>query len=165
MKDRTDFQKIYKSLVKKHLARDWQTKDGIPEEDILKIEEKLGFGLPTALREYYLTVGNLGELNKMHNLLVDLSELPHILFDFKNQPEALFYDIDANWRSQEDFLIFMEENQGVVYWALKTESINQTDPTVWQIVNNSQPEFYSEEKTFSEFIVEMFDWQFEEINL
>ena len=159
MNNRRNFDEIYKNLVKKHLERNRQIEDGISESDILKTEEKLSFKLPTALREYYKTVGNVDELNQSHNFLVELNELPHILFDFRNQPEALF-EVDENWRSTEDFLIFMTENQSVVYWALKISSINETDPIIWQIVNNSPPEFYSEEKRFSEFIVEMFDWQF-----
>lgn len=159
MKNQTNFEEIYKNLVKEYLERDWQIEDGIAEKDILKIEEKLGSKLPAAIREYYKTVGNLEKLNKSHNFLIDLDDLPDILFDFKNQPEALF-DVEENWTSEEDFLIFMAENQSVVYWALKTDWVGQIDPIVWQIVNNSPPEFYSEEKTFSEFIVEMLDWQF-----
>ena len=125
----------------------------------MKTEENLSFKLPIALREYYKTVGNVDELNNSQNFLTDLKELPHILFDFRNQPEALF-DVEEDWRNEEDFLIFMTENQSVVYRALKLDSLNEADPIVWQIVTNSPPEFYSEEKSFSEFIVEMFDWQF-----
>jgi SMI1 / KNR4 family (SUKH-1) len=154
-----DFGEVYKNLVRKYFQRDWQIKDGISEEDILKIEAKLSFKLPTAFREYYKTVGSCHELNKAHNFLVDLNELPNILFEFRNLPEALF-DVEENWKGKEDFLIFMTENQSVVYWALKTDLINQVDPIVWQIVNESPPSFYSEEKTFSRFIVEILDWQF-----
>ena len=159
MNSRKNFDEIYKNLVKKYLKRNWRIEDGISESDILKTEESLLFELPTALREYYKTVGNVDELNQSHNFLIELSELPHILFDLKNQPQALF-EVGENWQSTEDFLIFMTENQAVVYWALKVDLMNVTDPIVWQIVSNSPPEFYSEKKSFSEFIVEMFEWQF-----
>ena len=159
MSNQINFDEIYKSLVEKYLQRSWKIEDGISEDDILKTEEKLSFKLPIALREYYKTVGSCEELNQAHNFLVELSELPHIFFDFKNQPEALF-EVDENWQSAEDFLIFMTENQSVVYWALKVNSINEADPIVWQIVNSLPPEFHSEEKSFSEFIVEICNWQF-----
>src|SRR5687768_9352686 len=99
MNSRKDFQETYKSLINKYLKRDWQIEDGIPEEDILKTEEEIGFKLPDALREYYKILGNNGELNKAHNFLTDLAELPQILFDFKNQPEALF-DVGEDWRNK-----------------------------------------------------------------
>lgn len=147
MNSQENFDEIYKNLVEKYLERDWRLEDGFSDSDILKTEEKLSFKLPTALREYYKTVGNVAELNQSHNFLVELGELPPILFDFKNQPEALF-EVDEDWQSAEDFLIFMTENQSVVYWGLKVDSISETDPIVWQIVNNSPPEFYSEKKSF-----------------
>lgn len=159
MNERKDYEKNYKALAEKLLRKDWRIENAISEDDILKTEEKLGFKLPPAVRDYYKTVGRDAQLNQSHNFLVDLENLPHTLFDFKTQPEALF-DVDENWSSDEDFLIFMTENQSVVYWALKLDLPLGDDPIVWQIVNNSPPEFYQEEKVFSEFIAEMLAWQF-----
>lgn len=128
----------YAKLVQRHLGRKPQLADGLSDTQIREAEKILSFQLPASLRDYYRIAGNLSELNKAHNVLFDIPEL--------------FVD--------NDFLIFMEENQAVVYWGIKIRDLAIPDPEVWQQVNSTPSEWYSEEMTFSEFIVQMIDWQF-----
>jgi hypothetical protein len=48
----------------------------------------------------------------------------------------------------------------VVYWGIKTTSLDEINPIIWQIRNEEKQEYYSEDKTFTEFMTELFDWQF-----
>jgi hypothetical protein len=48
----------------------------------------------------------------------------------------------------------MEENQAVVSWGIKIKDIDISDPEAWQRVNSYPPAWYSEEMTFSKFIVQ-----------
>lgn len=124
--------------MQRHLGRKAKVPDGLSDTQISEAEKNLGFQLPASLRDYYRIAGNLSELNKPHNVLFDIAEL--------------FVD--------NDFLIFMEENQAVVYWGIKITDLAIPDPEVWQQVNSTPSEWYSEEMTFSEFIVQMVDSQF-----
>ncbi len=132
------YEEIYKQMVLKHLGREPKLNEGLPDEEIRQTEKRLGFKIPESLRVYYQITGNLPEINKFHNRLLNLPEI----------------DVE------DDFLVFMEENQNVVYWAIKTSEVPNSDPEIWQIINEETPEFYSEDKPFSEFILEMMNWQF-----
>ncbi|MEG3863477.1 SMI1/KNR4 family protein [Microcoleus sp. herbarium12] len=114
--------------MQRHLGINPQVADGLSDNQIREAEKILSFQLPAFFRDYYRIVGNLSELNKAHNVLFDITEL--------------FED--------NDFLIFMEENQAVVYWVIKIRELAIPEPEVWQQVNsNPSDEWYSEEMTFS----------------
>jgi hypothetical protein len=118
----------YAKLVQRHLGINPQVADGLSDNQIREAEKILSFQLPAFFRDYYRIVGNLSELNKAHNVLFDITEL--------------FED--------NDFLIFMEENQAVVYWVIKIRELAIPEPEVWQQVNsNPSDKWYSEEMTFS----------------
>jgi hypothetical protein len=127
----------YVELVERHLGRKPEPSDGASEAEISRAEEKLGLRLPASVRDYFRVAGNLAELNKAHNRLLDLSGL----------------------LVEEGFLILMEENQAVVHWGIKTSDLAGADPEVWQRVNSPSSEWYPEGMKFSEFLVRMFDWQ------
>lgn len=94
--------------------------------------------LPRSLRELYLVAGN-HPINRMHHrlLLPDEVEL--------RGPRA----------------VFAEENQQVVFWAFDRDD-PASDPLVWQGQpvpgDSSQLVWYSEERTLSEFMIEMWTW-------
>ncbi len=135
------YEKIYRQMVLEHLGREPRQNEGLSDEEIEQAEKRFGFRFPESLRLYYRITGNLPELNQRHNRLLNLSDL-----DVEN-----------------GFLIFMEENQNVVYWAIKVSETANSDPEVWQIINEELREFYPERKTFSKFIVEMMNWQLGEL--
>jgi hypothetical protein len=133
-----NFELLYADFVKNYLHRELKISDGISNEKIVKAEIKLGRKLPKALRDYYQTVGSCCELNNYHNRIIDL--------------EKVFLE--------NGFLIFAEENEYVVYWGIKTGLPEELNPTVWQIQNKGTSEYHTEEKSFTEFMTEMFEWQF-----
>ncbi|MDQ3803467.1 MAG: hypothetical protein M3416_06505 [Acidobacteriota bacterium] len=131
------YESLYSDLVQRHLGRKPVPSDGSSDAELDEAEGRLGSRLPAAVRRYYRVAGNLVELNHAHNLLFAPSDL-HMC---------------------EGFLIFMEENQAVVHWGIRAGELTEDDPDVWQRVNVVPPEWYSEEMTFSEFIVRTLDWQ------
>jgi hypothetical protein len=89
------------------------------------------------MHKYYLAAGEADRLSRAHNLLF--------------RPEEL--------RLEEDYLIFMEENQGVVHWGIAMPKLVHPDPTVWQRVNRDPAEWYSERMDSSTFITKDRAWQ------
>lgn len=88
-----NYQILYKELAQKHLGREPKPGEGLSDEKISQMEKRLGFRLPESLRQFYLTVGNLPEITDYHNRFINLSGL----------------------ETEGDFLVFMIENQAVVY--------------------------------------------------
>jgi hypothetical protein len=119
------------------LANPVATEDGVPAAEVVAGERRLNIRLPSALREYYLICGRLEGLNRAHNRLYP--------------PDGWF--VDANK------LVFMEENQQVVFWGIPEGTVD--DPPVLQGVNvTDQPMgWYPEHSSCSEFLVMMLHWQ------
>src|SRR5689334_21305270 len=82
---------------------------GFPESDIVALEKQLNIVLPAKLREYYLTLGKNEAVNNSYNRLL--------------QPGQIKFS--------DEYLIFYEENQGVVNWGIKKEDLHQPDPPVY----------------------------------
>jgi hypothetical protein len=133
-----NLEMLFANLVKQYLNREVNDFDKILEDQISIAEQNLGFELPKSLIDYYRTLGNCSELNNYQNRILEL--------------DKIFIE--------DGFLIFAEENQNVVYWGIKIETLEEIDPIVWQIRSEETLEFYSEDKTFTEFITELFKWQF-----
>ena len=83
---------------------------GFPESDIVALEQQLNIALPAKLREYYLTLGKHEAINNSYNRLLP----PGKQIEFS-----------------DEYLIFYEENQGVVNWGIKKEDLLQPDPPVY----------------------------------
>jgi hypothetical protein len=114
-----------------------RSKDALKPESLenLKLE---GLVLPDALRYYYLVAGNEETLNHSFNRLL--------------APEDVFIDSGR--------IVFMEENQGVVYWGIKANGMDE-NPIVEQGINvEGEPiEWHSEDTTCAEFLEAMLYWQ------
>src|SRR5947209_2066360 len=121
------FRDRYTKLIRRHLGRDPKRSDGLAEAALRKCERKLGVQLPESMRQYYLLAGRLDQLNRSHNLLFCLDEL----------------------RVDDGHLWFMEENQGVVHWAIPTKQLPKPDPMVYQRVNEDGAKWYSQRLRFS----------------
>jgi hypothetical protein len=130
------FGELYDDHSRRFLGRSLEPTDGLSEDEIKRGEERLKLRLPSALREYYLKAGALTEFNSIHNFILTPDEL-HV---------------------EDGFLMFMEENQGVVSWGLKISDFETNDPEAWQRNNTPPEEWFSEEKTFSELLTSMFEW-------
>src|SRR3712207_4710383 len=106
------FSRQYRDTVAA-LARPLKASDRTPADALSRAERRLGVRLPGALREYYRACGRFGPLNRAHDRLI--------------APEKLFVDSGK--------LVFLEENQWVVYWGVEAASERRGDPPVFQGVN------------------------------
>jgi hypothetical protein len=127
---------FYRARLARVYGRPLMRGDAEPVARILKAERRLGLRLPAAMRDFYLVAGRAQE-NLEHNRLAP--------------PQHL--EVEGR------YLVFMEENQGVVDWGLRVSTIAAADPNVWQRVNDDPPKWYSERMPFSIFILKNLAWQ------
>lgn len=93
--------------------------------------------LPVALQEYYHLIGK-HPINKEHNRILAPNEIYYI----------------------GDYLVFAEENENVVVWGILKSDLQIEDPVVYQGQEyNGKYSWYSEDSTFSRFVIQMFKWQ------
>ncbi|HKB37205.1 MAG TPA: hypothetical protein VKD72_12185, partial [Gemmataceae bacterium] len=130
----TSYQEVIEALT-----RPLTLEDGVPEPEITAAGHRLGVRLPGALREYYLIAGRFEQLNGAHNRLLT----PH------------------DWFADAGKLVFMEENQKVVFWGIPNGDVPDDDPPVLQGVNvpNHPIEWHPEHGCCSEFLLLMLHWQ------
>lgn len=109
------------------------------EQSLARAERHVGVSLPQALRSYYLTLGNLRELNNAHDRLL----------------------APKDWFIDEGKIVFMVENQAVVYWGVEASKSPEDDPSVFQGVNllPKTIEWHAECDSCSEFLLVMLHWQ------
>jgi hypothetical protein len=121
------------------LVRPLASEDGQPEASIAGAEARLGLRLPGVLREYYLLAGRLDRFNRAHNEL--------------RRPEE--------WSVEGGKLVFLEENQGVVFWGVEVGTLPEADPRVYQAENvrGRSTEWYLEHERCSEFLIVMLHLQ------
>ncbi|KAF2079950.1 SMI1/KNR4 family protein [Flavobacterium sharifuzzamanii] len=84
---------------------------GFSENQILDLETRLNVKLPSKLKEYYLELGKEENLNYCFNRLL------------KPENEIGFSD--------DDFLVFYEENQNVAFWGIKREDLSLDNPPIY----------------------------------
>lgn len=124
-----------REFVDRYLGRAWTAADGLPENEIKKVEARLGVKLPSALKGFHLTVGEVADLCSIHNVIFN--------------PKDLAFE--------DGYLLFMDENQSVVTWGIKKKDLGKADPEAWQR-NNSSEVWYAEKKSVLELLISMFDW-------
>jgi hypothetical protein len=109
----------------------------LPAKELSDQEKRLGVRIPTALREYYLVAGRERRFSVCHNRLL----------------------APKNWSIDKKKLIFMEENQAVVWWAVATGSLRSGDPSVFQGVNDEPITWVREHRKCSVFVAVMLHYQ------
>lgn len=95
--------------------------------------------LPPELTAFHHHLGGCKELLNAHNTIFTLEEL----------------------EIADGYLFIAEEEQNVVSWALPLQQPDNTDPVVWQRVNDLACAWYSEEQGVVEFFHSMLDWTFD----
>jgi hypothetical protein len=110
-------------------------RDACSAQQIQKAERRLGVALPKALREYYALCGK-HKINRTHNRLLGLEDL-----------------FVAQGR-----LVFMEENQNVVYWGVPCRSASP-DPPVFQAMDPEEGPWARETRCVSTFLAVLLCWQ------
>ncbi|WP_299435638.1 hypothetical protein [uncultured Aquimarina sp.] len=118
-----------KIIAEKIVGRSLFSEEGIKKSGILEQEKLLNIKIPSALQELYLTLGN-------NALFIDG-------FHHFSKITTLFV--------KDNKLVFLQENQSVVYWA-----VDLTDSkTVYQTTDQNfdqHVEWYSEELRLDQFI-------------
>lgn len=100
----------YLAIIHKlyNLAED--ANHGYPEAVIAALEARLQIQLPASLRQYYISLGNNKAVNDSFNRLTSLGEIGF---------------------SEDEHLIFYEENQAVVLWGIAKTELQQDNPAVY----------------------------------
>lgn len=130
----------FRSLVPKYLDDQWVDEDGLTPAELDGALAEAGVEIPLVLREFYLSLGGCE----------DLMEAYHYFWD----PEELEYD--------DGYLLFMEDEEEKFTWGVRIDQLDVPDPIVYRR-NNRRSAWRSEEGTFSEYVLDMFDWVFEEL--
>jgi hypothetical protein len=100
-------------------------------------EKRLGVQIPAALRDYYLVAGRERRFNACHNRLL----------------------APQKWNIDRQRLIFMEENQAVVWWGVSTRNPDSDDPPVSQGINDEPVTWFPEHRKCSVFLAVMLHYQ------
>jgi uncharacterized protein (TIGR02996 family) len=90
--------------------------DGYSEEEIIVAEQRLGFRLPAALREWYALAGRKHDVWSKQDWLIP--------------PEQL--QIGTN---EEEPLLFRAENQSCELWGVESSDFGREDPAVYRYHN------------------------------
>ena len=123
-----------RTIAENILGRHLTEKDGMSISKIEVVEKSLGLKLPTALRDFYLLVGNIDAFMSSFEQFIE----PYI---------------------KGEMLVFLEENQGVCYWGV---NIRDTEnETVFQCTDleTDNPEWHSEEVTLTDFLTILMYYQ------
>lgn len=116
------------------LSEPLNTDDGICDTEI---EASLnGLQIPLSIRAYFRVAGKHW-LNTNYNEWLPL----------------------GGFEPAGDHTIFMNENQFVVRWAVRTAELIEDDPIVYQAQPDKDPlQWHSEKMPFSRFIIAMWKW-------
>ncbi|MCC3272599.1 hypothetical protein MUK71_13290 [Arthrobacter zhangbolii] len=129
----------FRALVPKYLEDNWREEDGIPEPELDAMLAEHDFRIPLVLREFYLALGGCE----------DLMEAFHFFWD----PDEL--------EIEDGYLLFLEDEDEKFVWGIREDQLDVPDPIVWRR-NNARGDWQSEEGTLSEYVLDMFEWIFEE---
>ncbi|MBV7454657.1 hypothetical protein KW843_09270 [Acidovorax sp. sif1233] len=98
------------------LGRPVSPEDGLPEDELAAASHRLGGPVPPALHAYYAAVGRRADL----------------MAGFQR------FAPPQDWECLGDKLLFLEENQGVCWWATDARQ------RVWQTTDLDSPDWFEE---------------------
>ncbi|OCQ90622.1 hypothetical protein BCD64_28590 [Nostoc sp. MBR 210] len=129
------FKEYYSRRFQEIFGSSLEVTDGLGFEAVQAKLAERKLKIPQALIDYYTLAGQ-HLINKEHNRLLSIEEL--------------------NWIDSK--LVFMQENQCVVYWGIDQADINKQNPVIWQGINGDVIEWYEESYKLSQFIMAMWKW-------
>jgi hypothetical protein len=129
------FKQYYKDRFREIFGAPPSPSDGLGDTAVRAELGRIGFVIPKALFDYYSLAGRHW-INENHNHLRTIANLEWV----------------------DDKLIFMEENQCVVFWGIDKSDLRQTDPVVWQAANDDPVEWFAENYRLSQFLMAMWKW-------
>jgi hypothetical protein len=113
---------------------------GFNEAEIIEIENCFKIKLPHILREYYLKLGKNEDINNSFNKLLKPNE--------------------TGFTEDNNYFVFYEENQAVVYWAINKHDFENENPKVY---GNYDPkdltqDWFIDSETMEGFLLSMAYW-------
>ncbi len=135
------FLEKFRSLVPLYLEDEWQVEDGLSESELDDALAEVGSPIPLVLREFYLALGGCE----------DLMEAYHYFFD----PDEL--------EIEDGYLLFLEDEEEKYVWGIRVDQLEVPDPIVYRR-QNARGIWKSEEGTFSEYVLDMLSWVFDELS-
>jgi hypothetical protein len=130
------FQKYYRTLFDT-FGYPLTERTALSPNVIAAAEKRLGVRIPAALRDYYLVAGRERRFNTSHNRVL----------------------APQKWTIDKQRLIFMEENQQVVWWAISTRNAGNDDPPIYQAVDDEPLTWVREHRKCSVFLAVMLHYQ------
>ncbi len=110
---------------------------GYPKSELDEAEQRLGVQLPHALRSMYQHVGK------------------HVLWRDAHHPLVVPLELTI----EDEHLVFLDEQQNVVEYVLRSEDLGLDDPPVFQRQPEDSDELYPEPSNLSQFLLESLCWQ------
>jgi hypothetical protein len=101
----------------------FDTENGCSIESVQQAEMHLGTVFPLILRHFYIRYGN-HPLHQAHNRLI----------------------LPQNLQNEKGFVVFYEENQGVVLWAIAVADFVHENPVVYESYDNGETWILHEDK-------------------
>ena len=129
------FKKYYRESMKEILGSALKPSDGLGDDAVRAKLAELRLTIPRALSEYYSLAG-CHWINENHHQLRRIERI--------------------EW--MDDKLVFMDENQCVVFWGIQMDDLSEADPIVWQGVNGEPIEWYREDYKVSRFLMALWKW-------
>ena len=114
---------------------------GYSENEIVEVENNLEIKFPEILREYYHILGKNKAVNESFNRLLNING-------------------EIGFTDDNNYLVFYEENQGVVYWAISKNEIGNNNPKVYgnYYPNNKSGDWFIDSETIEGFLLTMAYW-------
>ncbi|MBN1255202.1 MAG: hypothetical protein JXA50_08020 [Deltaproteobacteria bacterium] len=126
------FELFYESHFREIFGSEPEPANGLGEEAVQARLAQRGLQIPRALFDYY-SVAGYHWVNKKQNRLRSIEEL--------------------DWYM--DWLVFMDDDQGLVSWGIQRQDLSSSDPLVWQGILGEEIDWFQEDLTLSEFLIEM----------
>jgi hypothetical protein len=126
------FDLFYTAHFREIFGSEPEPADGLGDESVEARLAQRGLNIPTALSDYYSLVG-FHWINRQQNRLRPIEEL--------------------DW--YEDWLVFMDDEYGIVSWGIYKQDLETPDPVVWQGVLGEEIDWLPEDCTLSQFFIEM----------
>ncbi|PSL49914.1 SMI1/KNR4 family protein SUKH-1 [Chitinophaga niastensis] len=127
----------YQQIISKLYNLSEDANLGYSEAEIAALENRLQIRLPAALRHYYLSLGKNKAVNDTFNRLTSLAEVGF---------------------SEDEHLVFYEENQAVVLWGIAKEDLSADNPAVYGTYDSQRSEWFVDSYTTEHFLLSMAWW-------
>jgi hypothetical protein len=120
---------------------DLSKSEGYSDNEIIEAENNLHIKFPRILREYYLILGKNKTVNESFNKLLNING-------------------EVGFTGDNHYLVFYEENQGAVYWAIDKKDMETDNPKVYGNYDpgNAPGEWFIDSETMDGFLLSMAYW-------